>query len=177
MPSTNALVAIIFLLEKTRTQQRKRQTLASTNHLGQAWQSRDSFAVRPGGIRHQGREPIQSNHPSLKRLTTSLKPLSAHRNTIKGEPQSGSLESEHASCARCAQGSPEFPRGGWASQPARAWLRLLIRSTAGFGLAHTDLAAHPLNVLQIVDGGLFVGLITHVHETETTLSACLAIQG
>ena len=56
-------------------------------------------------------------------------------------------------------------------------------SVAGCGLAtrlslaNRDVAAHPLNVLEIVDGRSLVCLIDKVNETEATLAAGVPIEG
>lgn len=48
---------------------------------------------------------------------------------------------------------------------------------AGCGLVNADHATHPLNVLKVIDGLLFVFVGVHFHEAETALAAGFAIEG
>ena len=47
----------------------------------------------------------------------------------------------------------------------------------GCGLVDTDHAAHPLHILEVIDGFLLYGIIAELDKCKTALATCLAIKG
>ena len=46
----------------------------------------------------------------------------------------------------------------------------------GLGFVHADVAAHPLDVLEVINGLLLVGFAGHVDKAKAALASGLAIQ-
>ena len=56
---------------------------------------------------------------------------------------------------------------------------MVRQSTArltGLGFVHADVAAHPLDVLQIINGLLLIGFAGHIDKAKAALASGLAIQ-
>jgi hypothetical protein len=67
--------------------------------------------------------------------------------------------------------SPAIATTAAAAAPATA------TAGAGFGFVNANAAAHPFDVLEVVDGGGLLGVAAHLHEGETALATGVAIQG
>jgi hypothetical protein len=73
---------------------------------------------------------------------------------------------------------PELPAGSAATATATAAAAAATTATsAGFCLVHADVATHPLDVLQVIDGLGFVAGVGQIHESETALASSVPIQG